>query len=166
MRLSTSKLRILGFALLAMGMIVTSMAFITGEGEGFIMIFPFVFGNVGGWSATALTFGSAVFFIIALFLPYFLLSREGRFTRHTIYFEESDNREEYTDYIITLDVPTEFRKTLFIEGSQGEINLGSSTQPFFRRSYKLPEGFELDGYHHEFDEKFLVLKLKLKRRAY
>jgi hypothetical protein len=166
MRLLPSRLRILGFAFLALGMIVTSMAFISGEGGGFIMIFPFVFGNVDGWPAAALTIGSTAFFIVVMLLPYFLLSREGRFGRHMIYFEESDSNDEFTDYIITLDVPEEFRKTLFIEGNRGDINLGSSAQPFFRRSYKLPEGFELDGYHHEFDDRFLVLRLKLKRRAY
>jgi hypothetical protein len=161
-----SRLRILGFAFLTLGMIVTSMAFISGEGEGFIMIFPFVFGNVGGWPAVALTLGSTAFFIVSMFLPYFLLSSEGRFRHHTIYLEESDNYDEFTDYIITLDVPEELRKTLFIEGSHGDINLGSSAQPFFRRSYKLPEGFELDEYHHEFDDRFLVLRLKLKRSVY
>ena len=156
----------LGLAFLSLGMIVTSMAFISGEGEGSIMIFPFVFGNVGGWPAVALTLGSTAFFIIVMFLPYFLLLKEGRFTRQTSYFEESDNHDEFTDYVITLDVPAELRKTLFIEGNHGEINLGSSAQPFFRRSYNLPEGFELDGYYHEFDDRFLVLRLKLKRRVY
>jgi hypothetical protein len=166
MRLLPSSFRILGLAFLALGMIVTSMAFIAGEGEGFILIFPFVFGNVDGWPAVALTIGSTAFFIIAMFLPFVLLSRENRFMHHTIFFEESDNHDELTDYIITLDVPEELRRTLFIEGNQGDINLGSSAQPFFRRSYKLPEGFEVDGYHHEFDDRFLVLKLKLKRRIY
>jgi hypothetical protein len=166
MRLLPSRLRILGFAFLAMGIIVMAMAFISGESGGFIMIFPFIFGNVEGCPAVALTLGSMVFFIVAMFLPYFLLSREGQYRRHMIYFEESDGQEEFTDYIITLDVPEEYRKTLFIEGNSGDINLGCSAQPFFRRSYRLPEGFELDGYHHEFDDRFLVLRLKLKRRVY
>ena len=57
MRLSSWSLRIIGLALFAMGLIVVSMAFISSEMDGYIMIFPFVFGNLKGLPAIAITLG-------------------------------------------------------------------------------------------------------------
>ena len=163
MRMAPYNLRIIGLALLALGLIATSMAFISGESEGFIMIFPFVFGSGNGRSTVALTLGALTFFAVSMFVPYYLFSRENQLARQRIY-EDPHASAEFTDYIITMDVPEELRKTFFIESSLGEIRLGSRVQPLFNRSYKLPDGFEVEGYHHEFEDRFLVLRLKLKKR--
>ena len=165
MRMSPSSLRIFGIALLAVGLIVTSMAYISGKTDGYIMIFPFVFGNINGLPAVALTLGTVIIYVITMFAPYYLFLREDRLTRQIVYFEDPLKSSEFTDYIITLDFPEEFRKTFFIESGDGEIQIGSRDHPFFNRKYKLPEGFEAEDYHHEFDERFLMLKLKLRKIA-
>jgi hypothetical protein len=165
MRLSSWNLRIIGLALFAMGLIVVSMAFISSEMDGYIMIFPFVFGNLKGLPAVALTLGSIIFYAITFLTPYYLISKENLNTRQMVYFEDTLRYTDLTDYIITVDFPIQLRDSFFMEYEENILRVGSKEQPLFIRNYDLPEGFEVEDYHHEFDDKYLILKLKLRKIA-
>jgi len=155
---------VLGLALLAIGLLVTSIAFVTGGGEGLIVIFPFVFGNLDGWTGIALTLVFACAFMAMSMLPFFLFSRDSRL-RRSVYVEGDSLTSDYekTDYVITIEVPQRLRKTIYIEGQGNMIYLKSRADKTFHRMYPLPHGFVVEDYHQEFDGGYLVLRLKLKR---
>jgi hypothetical protein len=67
------------------------------------------------------------------------------------------------EYVMTIDVPVELRRTIYIEGEGGMIRLRSSVDRSFYRSYRMPEGFEMGKYEYEYDGSYLLLKLRLVR---
>lgn len=161
---SSSGLRALGIAFIAMGLLVTSMAFVTRGGEGVIVIFPFVFGNVYGLGGVALMLVLACVFMTASMLPFFMFVRRREYGR-TIFLEPEVqlDESEYTDYFITIEVPARLRNTIYIEGRGSVVNLKSRSDETFNRLYPIPHGFEVEDYGHEFDGDYLVMRLKLKR---
>ena len=161
---SSSGLRAFGIAFVAMGLLVTSMAFVTGGREGVIVMFPFVFGNIDGLGGVALTLVFACVFMVASMLPFFMFMRRREYGR-TIFLEPEvqPGEAEFTDYIITIEVPKKLRNTIYIEGRGSVVNLKSRSDATFNRLYPLPHGFEVEDYRHEFDGDYLVLRLKLKR---
>jgi len=161
--ISSAGLRMLGMLIIALGLMVVSMAFVPSEGEGVVVIFPFVFTNVGGWAAVALTLGFLGLFLAMSFLPWFLASKGGwgrRFGPRNWEYIGS----ETTEYIITIDLPKGLRKTIYIESGEGVVYIRSSADPSFHRSYSLPGGFDIDTYNYEYESNYLLLKLKLIKR--
>ncbi len=159
-----------GLALLFLGMIVTTIALLppSGEGEGFVFIFPFFFvGGVGGWASILLTAIFLGFFLLSFFLPWYMASK--RSGPYEGYFEVKSgnvlrtNSSETMEYMITTELPRQLRKTIYIEADGGSIRLRSKSDDSFEKSYALPEGFEVEEINYEYDDDYLLLKLLLVR---
>lgn len=162
---SSAGLRMLGMLLIVFGLLITSMAFVAEGGEGVIVIFPFVFGNVGGWSAVALSITFLTIFVLTSLLPWILVTRRSgsSFSSRPIGWDLGPRESEVMEYMITIEVPSHLRSTIYVEGGDGTVQLRSSADESFHRSYRLPEGFEVDEYDHEYEGDYLLLKLKLIR---
>ena len=162
---SSAGLRMLGMLLIVFGLLITSMAFVAEGGEGVIVIFPFVFGNVGGWSAVVLSIAFLAIFVLTSLLPWILVTRRGGsgFGSGSISWDPVPRESEVMEYMITIEVPSHLRRTIYVEGEEGIVHLRSSADESFNRSYRLPEGFEVDEYDHEYEGDYLLLKLKLIR---
>ena len=167
--LSSAGLRMLGLMLVSGGLLVTSMAFISDgvEGEGVIIIFPFVFGNVNGVTAAIFTLLFFAFFILSSLLPWYVFARRRGFADGVVNFKHEDHwRSKDSDtmeYIITTELPRRLRKSIYFETDGEEIQLRSTEGESFIKSYSLPKGFEVDEIDYDYDGDYLVLKLILKR---
>jgi hypothetical protein len=151
--------------LIVFGFLLMSMAVVPEDAEGVIVIFPFVIGNVSGWTAVVLSVAFLGLFIATSLLPWIMFSRRRPWVGYGPMRGEPRRREqEFMEYMITIDLPPELRDTVYIEGKEGVIHLRSRADSSFHRRYTLPEGFEVDEYDHEYDSSYLILKLKLKRR--
>ena len=141
------------------------MALMPEGGEGTLVLFPFVFGGVSGGTALLLSFLFLGVFIASSLLPWYMLNRRRReWTGYrTVEWEVRPRESEAMEYMITLEVPPELKRTVFIEGVGGEVHLGSSVDGSFSRVYDLPHGFEVDDYTYEYEGDYLVLRLMLKR---
>jgi hypothetical protein len=163
--ISSAGLRIGGMLLIIFGLLITSIALTPegGFGEGVIVIFPFVFGNIGGWAAVALSIAFLGIFIASSLLPWFLISKRGWGNSiGQVKWEYRPQESEIMEYMITIDLPRELRKTVYIEDNGNVVHLRSNAEDF-HRSYTLPVGFEVDEYSYEYEGNYLILKLKLKR---
>ncbi|NQT07985.1 hypothetical protein HQ586_02805 [Candidatus Bathyarchaeota archaeon] len=162
---SSSGLRVAGMLLIVFGLMVTSIAMMPEDGEGAIVLFPFVFGEISGGLAALLSVVFLGVFIVSSLLPWYMFNRRRReWSRfRTVEWEVRPHESEAMEYMITLEVPPELKRTVFIEGVGGEVRLGSSVDGSFSRSYDLPRGFEVDEYNYEYEGDYLVLRLKLKR---
>ena len=158
----------LGMMLIGIGLIIASLAFVEGwEGEGWIVIFPFVFGNVGGWALVVFTIMFFTLFIISSILPWYLISRRGGLGDEFVTFRREGRprpRDSDTmEYVITTEIPGRLRNSVYIEAAEEEIHLRSTVDESFHRSYTLPRGFEVDEIDYDYEGGYLVLKLLLKR---
>ena len=163
--ISSTGLRIGGMLLIIFGLLITSIALTPegGSGEGVIVIFPFVFGNIGGWATVALSIAFLGIFIASSLLPWLLFSKKGWGNGlNQARWEYRPRESEVMEYMITIDLPRELRKTVYIEEEGNFVHLKSSAEDF-HRSYTLPVGFEVDEYRYEYEGSYLLLKLKLKR---
>ena len=151
--------------LIVFGFMVTSIAMMPEDGEGAVVLFPFVFGEISGGMAALLSVVFLGVFIVTSLLPWYMFNRRRREWSgfRTVEWEVRPHESEAMEYMITLEVPPELRRTVYIEGVEGEVRLGSSVDGSFSRSYDLPWGFEVDEYNYEYEGDYLVLRLKLKR---
>ncbi len=165
--ISSAGLRLLGSLFIVLGLLIMSLSFAVGGGEGFIFIFPFLFSGVGGWASIVLTIIFFSVFVATSLLPWFLMTRRRKpgFVFSTMRREYVPEESEAMDYVITIDVPTRLRKTIYIESDGYAVHLRSNVDGSFHRSYRLPEGFDMDEYDYEYEGSYLLLRLKLKRRA-
>lgn len=167
--LSSAGLRVLGMMLIVVGLLLASMAFVPdgGGGEGVIVIFPFVFGNVSGWAAVVFTVAFFVLFILSSLLPWYVVSKRSRFDdRFVTYRREGSLRggdSDAMEYIITTELPRRLRRSVYIEADGDEIRLRSTKDESFHRSYTLPRGFEVDEIDSDYEGGYLIMKLLLKR---
>lgn len=97
-------------------------------------------------------------------LPWFIFSRRV----HVDVFnpeagEYRSHESEVMEYMITIALPRRLRKTIYIEGEGNTIYLRSRADKSFHKVYTLPAGFEVDDCSYEYEGKYLLLKLKLKR---
>lgn len=161
--ISSAGLRMLGMLFIVFGLLITSMVFVAGGGEGVIIIFPFVFGNVGGWASVVLTIAFLGLFIATSLLPWILASRGRGYGFTPARLGRMPGGSEVMEYIITIDLPGRLKRSVYIEGDGDVVHLRSSVDESFHRSYNLPDGFEVDEYSYEYDGSYLLLKLKLKR---
>ncbi len=168
--ISSSGLRMAGMLLIAFGLLVTSLALMPqgAEGEGFVFIFPFFLGNVSGTMATRLTILFFVIFIATWILPWYMLSRRRVYVSNVenVVWEPRPHESESMEYIITIDLPEQLKRTIYIDDDERTIHLRSSLDESFRRSYSLPSGFEVEDYNYEYDGSYLLLKLKLRKTVY
>ena len=165
--ISSAGLRMLGMMLVVFGFLLMSMAVVPEDAEGVIVIFPFVIGNVSGWTAVVLSVAFLGLFIATSLLPWIMFSRRRPWVGYGPMRGEPRRRgQEVMEYMITIDLPPELRDTVYIEGEEGAVHLRSRVDLSFHRSYTLPERFEVDEYDHEYDNSYLILKLKLKRRIF
>lgn len=165
--ISSAGLRLLGSLLIILGFLIVSLSFVVGGGEGFIFIFPFFFSGAGGWASIVLTILFFLVFVASSLLPWFLVTR-GRghgFMFSTMRREHVQEESKAMDYVITIDVPSRLRRTIYIESNGNAVHLRSNVDGSFHRSYRLPEGFDVDEYDYEYEGSYLLLRLKLKRRA-
>lgn len=154
----------MGMLFIAFGLMITSMAFIPEDGEGVIVLFPFVIGNVSGTAAAILSLIFLGIFLATSLLPWYMFTRRRRQEVYNSYrWEVRPPESEVTEYMITIEIPKQLKKTVYLEGLGGVIHLRSRLDSSFQRSYSLPEGFEMDDYTYEYDGNYLLLKLKLKR---
>lgn len=156
----------IGMLLVVFGFLLMSLAVVPEDTEGVIVIFPFVIGNVSGWTAVVLSVAFLGLFIATSLLPWIMFSRRRPWDGYGSMWEPGRREQEVMEYMITIDLPPEFRNTVYIEGQGGVIHLRSRADPAFHRRYTLPEGFEVDEYDHEYDGGYLLLKLKLKKRVF
>lgn len=155
--------------LIVIGLLFASMAFIPEgvDGEGAVIIFPFVFGNVGRWAAVVFTLTFLALFILSSLLPWYMIQkRSGIDDGHVAVHREGRPRGRRTDtmeYLITTELPGKLRKGIYIEADEEVIHLRSPQDEAFLRSYTLPEGFEVDEIDYNYEGNYLLLKLLLKR---
>lgn len=166
--ISSAGLKLLGSLLIVLGLLIVSLSFVVGGGEGFIFIFPFFFSGFGGWASIVLTIFFFLVFVATSLLPWFLVTRGRRpgFVFSTMRRKHVPEESEAMDYVITIDVPSRLRRTIYIESNRNAVHLRSNVDGSFHRSYRLPEGFDVDEYDYEYEGSYLLHRLKLKRRAY
>lgn len=151
--------------LIVFGLMVTSIAMMPEDAEGGFVLFPFVFGEISSGMAVLLSFVFLGVFVASSLLPWYLFNRRRREWSgfRTVEWEVRPRESEAMEYMITLEVPPELKRTVFIEGVGDEVRLESSVDGSFSRRYDLPQGFEVDEYNYEYEGDYLVLRLKLKR---
>jgi len=62
----------IGMMLIVFGFLLMSMAVVPEDAEGVIVIFPFVIGNVSGWTAVVLSVAFLGLFIATSLLPWIM----------------------------------------------------------------------------------------------
>lgn len=161
-------LRVAGALLIVFGLFVTALAFVQDEvGEGgMVIVFPFVLGGVSGPTALVLTLIFAGIFVALSFLPWLLFRwRPGWGEYAPLDFGLNLGEAEEMDYMITLEVPDHVRRRVLIEGDGDVLWLRSGSDNSFVKRYTMPEGFEVGEFEYEYEGAYLVLKLRLRRRA-
>lgn len=167
--LSSSGLRMMGIMLIIVGLIVASMALSpeVAESGGAIIVFPFAFGTVGGGAAALFGIMFFALFILSSLLPWYMIQRRGGLgDRFSAYQPEEGWRRRGSDtmeYIITTELPGGLMRSIYIESDCDAIHLRSTLDEAFNRSYDLPSGFEVEDIAYNYEGRFLVLKLMLKR---
>lgn len=166
---SSSGLRLTGMMFILVGLAVASMAFIQEdvEGQGAVVVFPFVFGNMGVAAASVFSLMFFALFILSSLLPWYMIQRRRNLGDRlaTAHPEERPRRMglDTMDYIITAELPVRLRRSIYIKADEEAIHLRSADDEAFIRSYSLPTGFEVDDIHYSYEGSFLILKLMLKR---
>lgn len=156
-----------GFMLVMMGLFVSSFAFIPLTNAK-IVVFPFVFENVNSVTAVLMSLMFFTMFVMTSMLPFYLsLQRsrlyewdEGVYTINENNFS-GGNVTETIEYMITTEIPSKLKETIFLEDNLNEIVLLSEKDPSFRKTYGIPETFIIDSVESAYEDEFLVLKVKL-----
>lgn len=127
--------------------------------------FPSVSVNLGIMVAMTLASGFVGLILAITILP-FLLPSLGVWIRPFVPLvgRHGSNEPDTTDYLITVYVPEDLNRTLYIESEEDGVKIMSRTDDSFCKTYSLPEGFEFDEYHYEYEENYLLLKIRLKSR--
>ena len=161
---SPTLLKMMGLLLILLGILIVSIALMPGEGEGVIILFPFVFRVSGGLALLLSTLFFIAFAASMILLPWYLISRGGIGEVEEVW-TPLRRRRETTEYIITLEVPRRLRRTLYVEvGEEGEIYLRSTKDPTFERSYTLPAGFDVEDVEFDYEGNYLILRLLLRKK--
>lgn len=137
--------------------------------EGVTVVFPFIVGNVSPWIAG---FYSLLFFLtlsIASLVPWYIHTREKPppSEDEDITITEGNltggDNFEHVEYVITAELPKKLEKTIMVESTGTSIHLHSTADKNFDKSYKIPEGHDLEGLDYDYEEGYLVLRLHLVR---
>jgi hypothetical protein len=158
-----------GFALILMGLMVTSWGFIL-QGGGTVVLFPFVFSGVGVPAAVLLSLVFFALLTVTSVLPLYILLRrseysewdEGIYTIHDSVIS-GGNSSESVEYMITTEVPVSLKDSIFIEEDEDSIMLLSSKDSSFVKTYDLPESFHVDDVESDYEGGFLLIRVRLSK---
>ena len=167
-----SRIRMLpmGLAMMLIGLSIAASGLVAGAAgdEGVMVVFPFITGNVSGWVAGLYSFLFFAVVVSASILPWYIHTRvevayDGDDDLITLQESKMPGGEGYesVEYMITTELPKRLQKTVTIESDEETIYLKSSADAGFNRSYPIPEGFDLEGIDYDYEEGYLVLKLRL-----
>lgn len=158
-----------GVIVMVIGLMITSLALLSDaiQGEGIVIIFPFVMSGSNGWTAALMTVIFLSILFISTLLPYYLaVNRGGLSTRSEVYYPFYDHAEQITErmeYMITTIIPKRIREKIYIEEGDGEISIKSQGVEIYEKSYELPEGYGVESLDYDYEGEYLLLKLKLIR---
>lgn len=158
-----------GIALILMGLMVTTWAFII-QGGGTVVLFPFVFSGVGAPAAVLLSLVFFALFTVSSVLPLYILLRrseysewdEGIYTLHDS-LVSGGYSSEFVEYMITTEVPGSLKESIYIEEDEDSIMLLSSKDSSFVKTYDLPESFHVDDVESDYEDGFLLIRVRLSR---
>ena len=158
-----------GGLLIMMGLFVASFAFIPLTGAK-IVVFPLMFENVNIVTAVLMSLMFFSMFAVASLLPLYLTLRRNRgfdWSEGIYWLQEgsgsSSNVTETVEYMITTEVPEKLKDTIYIEDNINEVVLMSEKDPGFQKCYNIPDSFIIDSVESAYEDKYLVLKIKLIR---
>jgi len=158
-----------GAMLVMMGLFVASFAFIPLSGAT-IVVFPLIFENVNSVTALFMSIMFFCMFAVTSLLPFYLTLRrnsnfewdEGIYTLQESR-GSSSNVTETVEYMITTEIPEKLKDTIYIEDNLDEIVLRSEKDPGFQKNYIIPDSYIIDSVESAYEDKFLLLKIKLTR---
>ena len=170
--MSVRRIRMLpmGLVMMLLGLSIAASGLVAGAAgdEGVMVVFPFITGNVSGWVAGLYSFIFFAVVVSASILPWYIHTRveaayDGDDDLITLQESKMPGGEGYesVEYMITTELPKRLQKTVTIESDEETIYLKSSADAGFNRSYPIPEGFDLEGIDYDYEEGYLVLKLRL-----
>jgi len=152
-----------------MGLFVVSFAFIPLTGAK-IVVFPLMFENVNAVTAVLMSLMFFSMFAVSSLLPFYLSLRRNRgfdWDEGIYSLQESrgssSNVTETVEYMITTEIPERLKDTIYIEDNLNEVVLLSEKDPGFQKFYNIPDSFIIDSVESAYEDKFLVLKIKLVR---
>jgi len=158
-----------GGLLMMIGLFVASFAFIPLTGAK-IVVFPLMFENVNAVTAVLMSLMFFSMFAVASLLPFYLTLRRNRsfdWDEGIYSLQESrgssSNVTETVEYMITTEVPEKLKDTIYIEDNLNEVVLLSEKDPGFQKFYNIPDSFIIDSVESAYEDKYLVLKIKLIR---
>lgn len=159
-----------GLLMIIVGLSTAAAGIVAGiPSEGVTVVFPFIVGNVSPWVAGLY---SLLFFLTlstAALVPWYIHTREKPTPSddEDITITEGNltggDNFEHVEYVITAELPKKLEKTITVESSGSSIHLHSTADKFFNKSYKIPEGHDLEGIDYDYEEGYLVLRLHLIR---
>ena len=137
--------------------------------ENVSILFPFLVGDVNPWTAALYS----VFFFITVatvsFIPVYLYNRAQSTSPYNLNYTISEisgqrGREfEHVEFIITTELPKKLDKTIMIETTGRGVTLRSTKDVGFLKSYTIPDGHVLEELDYDYEDSYLVLRLKLVR---
>ncbi len=154
---------IVGLSTVAAGMVMALPA------TGVTIVFPFIVGEVSPWLAGAYSFLFFLTLATASLLPWYIhtRTRPERGDSEDITVTEGNlpggDNFEHVEYVITAELPKKLEKTILVESNGDSIHLHSTADKDFNRSYRIPEGHDLEGLDYDYEEGYLVLRLHLIR---
>ncbi len=167
----------LGISLIFIGialLMVASILSIQPSG-GIVIIFPFIYMPISGAAAITIIILFFAISLAVLFLPWILGSKRIDNIIEKVVEARGEERSEtergslkgkVEDYLITLKM-SGFREE---DISVKVINKNLVVEAFkdgsvFKRRYKIPEGFKVEGVKYNYENGFLIIKATLKRRG-
>ena len=159
-----------GLLMIIVGLSAAAAGFVAGlPTTGVTVVFPFIVGEVSPWIAGLYSFLFFVTIAVASLFPWYLHTRNKQ-----IYYENEDFTVtggnlpggevfEHMEYVITAEMPKRLEKSILVEANGPLIHLHSTLDKEFNRSYRIPEGHDLEGLDYDYEEGYLVLRLHLIR---
>lgn len=157
-----------GLLLIVVGLSTTAAGIVAGiPSDGVTLIFPFLIGEVSPWVATIYSFLFFITVASASLLPWYIHTKGQH-----IYLENEDlkvvegnlssgENYEHIEYVITAELPKKLEKTILVESNDATIQLYSTIDENFKRSYSIPEDHDLEGLDYDYEEGYLVIRLHL-----
>ncbi|MCW4049975.1 MAG: hypothetical protein NWE89_09600 [Candidatus Bathyarchaeota archaeon] len=160
---------IAGFMVMMMGILVTSWTLIPTT-DATIIFFPFIFQNINNTAAFLMSLMFFAMFSLSSLLPVLVMMRKngdsdwapGIYTLHDATVSGTSVTETL-EYIVTTEVPGGLKDSIYIMDEYDVIVLLSSKDKDFRKTYSLPENFHVDSVESDYEDSFLVVKVRLQK---
>jgi hypothetical protein len=157
-----------GLLMIIVGLSTAAAGLVSGVPfEGVTVIFPFLVGEVSPWVAGIYSFLFFLTVASSSLLPWYLhLRSKPTYTENedpTVIEGNLSGGEnfEHVEYVITAELPKKLEKTILVESNGALIHLYSTADKNFNRSYSIPDGHDLESLDYDYDEGYLVLRLRL-----